>query len=201
MYQIIFLNDLFEDRRPSLATPKSQCLKNIKAVSFSENAFITRVTLYRFQSGVGFITMMTNTENASTNKTPEPDRQKFRRVQHNDQVAIFPILEANGFLEVPEKSLQAKSLDVSEGGIRLELKKNQRPTEILKVCFHLSSEKPLTVYAKLIWKKENIFGYEYLVLDDADRAQVRAYVNGTSISSEAQNLKKHFPFYWGNLSE
>jgi hypothetical protein len=120
-------------------------------------------------------------------------------VQLNDQVAIFPIMETNGFLEVPEKSLQAKSLDVSEGGIRLELKKNQRPTEILKVCFHLSSEKPLMIYAKLIWKKENIFGYEYVVLDDTDRAQIRAFINGTTINAEAQNLKKKFPFYWGNL--
>ena len=144
--------------------------------------------------------MMTNTENLSTNKTPEPDRQKYRRVQLNDQVTIFPIVEANGFLEVPEKNLQAKSLDVSEGGIRLELKKGQRPTEFLKVCFHLNSEKAVVVFTRQIWKKDNIFGFQYIVLDDADRAQLRAFINGTSVNDEAKSLKKNFPFYWGNLN-
>jgi hypothetical protein len=145
--------------------------------------------------------MMTSIPNESTDKIPEPERQKYRRVQLNDQVTIFLIIESNGFLEVPEKNLRAKSLDVSEGGIRLELKKNQRPTEFLKICFHLNSENPLVVYTRQIWKKGNIFGFQYVVLDDADRAKLRAFINGTSISAEAKSLKKNFPFYWGNLSE
>ncbi len=146
--------------------------------------------------------MMTDIKNQSTSKNPEPDRQKYRRVQLNDRVTIFPIIESNGFLEVPEKNLQAKSLDVSEGGIRLELKKGQRPTELIKICFHLMNlEKPLVVYTRLIWKKDNVFGFQYIVLDDSDRAQLRAFINGTTVNNEAKSLKKNFPFYWGNLSE
>ena len=133
----------------------------------------------------------------------QPDRQKYHRVPYDDQVSLFPVIESNGLLEIPEKNLRAKSLDLSEGGIRLELKRNQRPTPIVKVRFNLGGLKTLNVYAQLIWKKGITFGFQYIVLDDSDREQIREYVKNVGGESSDHNPspypKKTYPFYWGNL--
>jgi len=148
------------------------------------------------------------TQKLSSPPASQPDRQKHHRVPYDDQVTLFPVIESNGLLEIPEKNLKAQSRDLSESGIRLELKRNQRPTPIVKVCFNLRGLKPLTVYAKLIWKKGSTFGFQYIVLDDADRNQIKEYVKHArgGISDlgvdddQSISPKKTYPFYWGNLS-
>jgi hypothetical protein len=168
----------------------------------------------------------TSTENLSVPDTRRPDRQKYQRVHFNDQVTVYPVIPSSyGVLEIPEKSTLAQCHDISESGIRLKLKRGQHPTEILKVRLKLQSAKPLDVYAKLIWKKGPVCGFQYIVLNDADREQIRAYVNNIRAETIRQDgqldrvqsthkkieyirvetpspaqPKKIYPFYWGNLT-
>ena len=108
----------------------------------------------------------------------QPDRQKYHRIKFNTQVNIHPVIESTSgnVLEVPTAGYTVKSRDVSEGGIRLKMRGTDSPTKILKLNFIIQTSKTVDAYAKLVWKKGDLYGFQYIVLDDDSRGQIRDYV-------------------------
>ncbi len=107
------------------------------------------------------------------------ERRKHSRVRFLDQVQIHPVVESKSgnVLEVQGNPLTVKAVDLSEGGIRLELGIPKPPSHILKLNFRVNKDKTVDVYSKLAWNSEKHLGYQFIVVDEETRKAIRDFVN------------------------
>ncbi len=108
----------------------------------------------------------------------QPEKRKHSRIKFDGDVKIHPVMQSKSgnILEVQSKEITAKSDDLSEGGICLELGDTHAATDILKLTFNIKKEKAVDVYAKLAWKSGAKCGLQFIVLDDESRKQIKDYV-------------------------
>jgi len=83
-------------------------------------------------------------------------RSKFnRKVEVLDQKASTGSLKAD----------VCYSQDISKGGINLETSHGYKPNSILKLNLQLFEKKPVNVFAKVVWRKENRCGLKFMAFD------------------------------------
>jgi len=91
---------------------------------------------------------------------------------------VHPVVESKSgnVFEVSGSPIEVKSLDVSEGGLRLELSKAVPSHKILKINFETQKNKLVDVYTKIAWVQGALCGLQFIVLDNATRQFIRTYV-------------------------
>src|ERR1700734_963875 len=106
------------------------------------------------------------------------EKRKHKRVHFKEPVIVHPVVESKSgnVFEVSGTPLELKSLDVSEGGLRIELSEPVPSHKILKVNFALSKNKLVDVYTKIAWVNGALCGLQFIVLDEATRQFLRGYV-------------------------
>jgi c-di-GMP-binding flagellar brake protein YcgR len=111
-------------------------------------------------------------------KSTGAERRKYKRVEFKESVVVHPVLESKSgnVYEVGESSLRVKSVDVSEGGLRLLLSEPVSAGKILKVNFQSSKSKMSDIYTKIAWANGALCGLQFIVLDEPTRQFIRDYV-------------------------
>jgi len=109
----------------------------------------------------------------------QPEKRKHSRIKFDGDVKIHPVMQSKSgnILEVQNKEIAAKSDDLSEGGICLEIGDTNAATDILKLTFSIKKDKAVDAYAKLAWKSGAKCGLQFIVLDDESRKQIKDYVD------------------------
>jgi hypothetical protein len=113
-----------------------------------------------------------------TQKPSGSERRKHKRVEFKEAVMVHPVLESKSgnVYEVGESALAVKSLDVSEGGLRLLLSEPVAAGKILKVNFQSPKSKMSDIYTKIAWANGALCGLQFIVLDGPTRQFIRDYV-------------------------
>jgi hypothetical protein len=106
------------------------------------------------------------------------ERRKHPRARFEDNVQIHPVIESKSgnVFEVQGNPLTLKAVDLSEGGIRLELGIPKPPSHILKLNFQVHKDKSVDVYSKLAWTSDKFLGYQFIVVDEETRKVIRDLV-------------------------
>jgi hypothetical protein len=104
------------------------------------------------------------------------ERRKYPRAKFDATVIVHKVVESNSgnVFEVQGTPIAAKSTDVSEGGIRLEMAKSSPFTKILKLNFQILKNKSVDVYTRVAWEGDGSCGLQFIVLDDEIRKQIRS---------------------------
>jgi len=120
-----------------------------------------------------------NAMNLSSNPVSFSEKRAFPRVPFQTDVlvtALTPSLRSGSF-EIPEKGLLAKSLDMSEGGLRLELPPNFSLEDFTVARFQLKNNEPkLILFLKRVWSRGNQAGFSFLSLTEPDQERIRRFV-------------------------
>ena len=108
---------------------------------------------------------------------PKNERRKHTRAKFQDSVVVHKVIESKSgnVYEVQGNPLVVKALDVSEGGIRLEIGSDPS-SKILKLNFQVQKNKPMDIYSKLAWTEKGTCGLEFIVADEQIRLLIRNYV-------------------------
>jgi len=103
------------------------------------------------------------------------ERRKYPRAKFEAPVIVHKVIESSSgnVFEVQGTPITAKSTDVSEGGIRLEMAKSVPFTKIFKLNFQLLKNKSVDVYARVAWEGDGTCGLQFIVLDEEVRKQIR----------------------------
>ncbi len=106
------------------------------------------------------------------------ERRKHTRVKFHEKITVHDVLESKSgnVFEVNDLPHTVQSLNISEGGIRLELSDNHNPPSILKLKIDFK-DKSLDLYGKLIWKAQGLCGLQFLLLDEEVRNAIRGLVS------------------------
>src|SRR5580658_1195397 len=114
----------------------------------------------------------------SQSNRPKSERRKHSRVKFQETVTLHNVIESKSgnVFEVAGAPLKAKSKDVSEGGMRLEVEMSSSSSKIFKLNFQLQKNKTVDVYSKLAWASEGMFGLQFIVADEEIRKIIRQYV-------------------------
>jgi hypothetical protein len=107
--------------------------------------------------------------------TEAPEKRRHLRVEFNEAVRVQPVLPsgADRVLEVQEATFHARALDLSEGGLRLEMGEAPRPDFLLKLGFEIADH-PLEVYGRIVWTEGNRCGVRFMISDPVIQAGVKA---------------------------
>jgi hypothetical protein len=110
-------------------------------------------------------------------KSPS-ERRKYKRAQFKESIVVHPVIESKSgnVYEVGGDPIEVKSMDVSEGGLRLQLLTPVPPHKMLKVNFELPKNKLIDVYTKITWVNGALCGLQFIVLDENTRQFIRGYV-------------------------
>ncbi len=112
-----------------------------------------------------------------TSKAAE-ERRKQPRVKFAKPVQIYPVVESQSgnIFEVQKDFLTVKAVDLSEGGIRLELGIPKPPGHILKLNFDIQKDRSVTVYGKLCWSTGKFAGCKFIALEKETLQQIQDFV-------------------------
>lgn len=109
----------------------------------------------------------------------ESERRKYNRAKFNEAVTVHNVTESKSgnVFEVQGAPMVLKALDVSEGGMRLEIDDPASPTKIFKLNFKLPRNGSVDVYSKIAWNGDGTCGLQFIVLDEDVRKHIRGYVS------------------------
>ena len=108
-------------------------------------------------------------------KLRRSEKRKHPRADLSVKVTLYPVSEGANGLEVHDLGFEAKSCDISEGGINLELSDTDSLADILKIKIKMKKNY-VEMFAELVWQKNGNCGFQCIVLSDVDRAQISDYV-------------------------
>ena len=113
------------------------------------------------------------------NERKPDERRRHHRTKFHEKVTVHHVTESKSgnVFEVQGNPLTTKALDVSEGGIRLELGETKLPTSILKLNFKVNKDKTVDVYSKLAWAGDGACGLQFIVLDEEVRKIIKGLVD------------------------
>lgn len=110
------------------------------------------------------------------------DNRQFTRVEFVTEVDIQQVEAVGGdAFVVKETTVLGKALDISEGGMRLELTDAAELGEILKLNFFLEKNNPLEVYTKQVWKNGNIYGLKFIPATEGEGKHVHFYLTKNTV--------------------
>ncbi len=113
----------------------------------------------------------------------DQERRQHPRILFKDPLLFSPVMESTSghVLEVAAACFAAKSLDLSEGGICLEILESVPQPNILLIHMKVPLKPPvaLMIYAKKIWEKGAIGGFQFIVISGEDRSAIRRYIEST----------------------
>lgn len=110
---------------------------------------------------------------------PAKERRRHSRSRFNTPVLFSPVTESRSgqVLEVTAAFLTAKIRNLCENGICLELLEIVPKTDILLVHLKVPHRPdPLMIYAKKIWEKGRVGGFEFIVIQEADRSAIQRHI-------------------------
>jgi hypothetical protein len=113
-----------------------------------------------------------------TQKLSDAERRKHKRVEFKESILVHPVLESKSgnVYEVGESALTVKSLDLSEGGLRVMISEPVTAGKILKVHIQSPKSKMSDIYTKIAWANGALCGLQFIVLDENTRQFIRGYV-------------------------
>ena len=105
------------------------------------------------------------------------ENRQHPRIDFVTEVVIQQMKESEGnAFVIQETTVLGKALDISEGGIRMELSDKASLTEILKLHFYMGKNRLVEVYGKQVWKKGNIYGLEFIPATGSEGKKVHFFV-------------------------
>ncbi|HTA77100.1 MAG TPA: PilZ domain-containing protein [bacterium] len=119
-----------------------------------------------------------------------PEKRKHYRADLSVKVTLYPVTENPKGLEVPDHGFEAKSCDISENGIRLELNDTDPLALILKLEFKIDKKNFIEIFARLIWQIDEYCGFQCIVMSDEARAKIRDYVKKHKKAKLSRSRKK-----------
>ncbi len=107
----------------------------------------------------------------------QSERRKHPRVKFHEKITAHNVVESKSgnVYEVSDNPQTIQALNISEGGIRLELGTIHEPSTIVKLTLSFK-EKSLDVYSKLVWTAKGLCGLQFMVLEEEVRKAIRALV-------------------------
>jgi len=104
------------------------------------------------------------------------EKRRFKRFEYREEVLVFPVhpTSAGSFFEVDLTSFSVHSLDISEGGIRLEWRDDLNPDLLLKLRLRLPQDLTVEIYGKVAWSEGGKAGIRFMVPDETLRHGVRS---------------------------
>ncbi|HVM33249.1 MAG TPA: PilZ domain-containing protein [bacterium] len=106
------------------------------------------------------------------------ERRKHKRVEFKESILAHPVHESKSgnVYEVGESSLTVKSMDVSEGGLRVMVSQPLDAGKILKINLPSPKSKMTDIYTRIAWANGALCGLQFIVLDESTRQFIRGYV-------------------------
>ena len=107
----------------------------------------------------------------------QSERREKPRVRFEDPVHVHRVepSKSGHIFEVQGHLLKAKARDINENGLCIHLDAPVAPQSILKLNFAVR-EKPVDVYARVVWADRRHCGLRFIVLDRAGNRAIRDYV-------------------------
>lgn len=104
------------------------------------------------------------------------EKRIHNRIGLQKTVRIFAVLpsKSGNIYEVQKESFEARTSDVSEGGLGLETARPLSPDGLLKINFKLEEDQPVEVYGKVVWSQPNRCGVRFVHTDVSLLKSLRA---------------------------
>ncbi len=113
------------------------------------------------------------------------EKRRHGRFDFQKRVQVFPVLpsKSGNIYEVQKDSFEARSSDVSEGGLGLETPKPLNPDFLLKVNFEVQDRQTVEVYGKVVWSEPNHCGIRFMYTDTSLRRGIKSLAQGKTAAS------------------
>lgn len=104
------------------------------------------------------------------------EKRRFHRVDFQKKIRVFPVLpsKSGNIYEVQKESFDARSFNISEGGLSFGAEQELDPQFLLKMNFEAPGDLPVEVYAKVIWAKDRQCGVRFIYTEPSLRNSVRS---------------------------
>lgn len=108
--------------------------------------------------------------------TETQEKRRFNRFDFQKRIRVFPVLpsKSGNIYEVQKESFDARSFNISEGGLSFKTERELNPQFLLKMNFEAPGDQPVEVYAKVIWAKDRQCGVRFIYTDPSLRNSVRS---------------------------
>ena len=107
----------------------------------------------------------------------ENESRHYPRIDFVTEVVIQEMVESEGnAFVIKETTVLGKALDISEGGMRMEISDTAALSQILKLNFYMEKNDLVEVYGKRVWQKGNIYGLEFIPATSAEGKKVHFFV-------------------------
>ena len=113
------------------------------------------------------------------------EKRRCDRFQFRGKIQIYPVLasESGNIYEVQNNSFAGRTLDISEGGLRLESAKDIPDAPLLKLAFEVIKDQPVEVYGKVVWSGQGHLGVCFVLPDSAFRKDIQSINRGKNPGS------------------
>lgn len=104
------------------------------------------------------------------------EKRRHDRYEFQKTVRVYPVLpsQSGNIYEVQKESFEARTSDLSEGGLGLETRKPLDPHFLLKMNFEVENSQAVEVYGKVIWSTPNRCGVRFMYADSSLRRSIRS---------------------------
>jgi hypothetical protein len=110
-------------------------------------------------------------------ESKDNEHRQYPRIDFVTEVVIQEMVESEGnSFVIQETTVLGKALDISEGGMRMELSDTAALSQILKLNFYMEKNDLVEVYGKRVWQKGNIYGLEFIPATLAEGKKVHFFV-------------------------
>jgi hypothetical protein len=107
----------------------------------------------------------------------ENENRQYPRMDFVTEVVIQQMVESDGnAFVIQETTVLGKALDISEGGMRMEISDTASLSQILKLNFYMEKNDLVEVYTKQVWQKGNIYGLEFIPATEVEGKKVHFFV-------------------------
>jgi c-di-GMP-binding flagellar brake protein YcgR len=118
--------------------------------------------------------------------THQLEKRRHIRLEAIQSIQVFPVLpsKSGNIYEVQNKPLPASTIDISEGGVGLQISsKNLEPQAILKLSFETPAEGEVEVYSKIMWSDKTRCGVRFIMADQAILKAVKVFAGRAHLSN------------------
>lgn len=105
------------------------------------------------------------------------ERREKPRVRFEDTVNVHRVepSKSGHIFEVAGEPIEARAQDINENGLCLRILPPVLPQSILKVNFEVK-DKPVDVYARVVWADVDRCGLRFIVLDKAGSRAIKEFM-------------------------
>jgi hypothetical protein len=110
-------------------------------------------------------------------KSKNKEHRQYPRIDFVTEVVIQEMVESEGnTFVIQETTVLGKALDISEGGMRMEISDAADLTQILKLNFRMQKNDMVEVYGNRVWQKGDIYGLEFIPATSTEDKKVHFFV-------------------------